>query len=167
MCHSALTSETASTVVYVMEGSLRQAGTRVRIAAQLIDASSGAGLWAELIRRALDVAPSNHLAHHALASPLFSRKEFGAFRAAVERAIALNSMDGLTAAYLGLQIAFSGDWERGCFLTERATQLNFWPQHHSNPHTTRAFAMSVVKSSSLEKTAVIPKARASFSMSTL
>ena len=112
-------------------------------------------------RRALDVAPSNHLAHHAL------RKEFGAFRAAAERAIALNSMDGLPSACLGLQIAFSGDWERGCFLTERATQLNFWPQHHSNPHTTRAFAMSVVKSSSLEKTAVIPKARASFSMSTL
>jgi serine/threonine protein kinase/tetratricopeptide (TPR) repeat protein len=230
---------------YVMEGSLRQAGTKVRIAAQLIDASSGAGLWAETYdrpfspeavldlvddvvprivstvadtqgilpksmaealrnrapeelspyeavlrsfghfqrinasehlaartalehavkqppdrgdcwailamlyreeythgfnlqpdplgralaaaRRALDVAPSNHLAHHALASTLFFRKEFGAFRAAAERAIALNSMDGLTAAYLGLQIAFSGDWERGCFLAERATQLN--PNH--------------------------------------
>jgi hypothetical protein len=46
-------------------------------------------------------------------------------------------------------------------------QATFWPQHHSNPHTARAFAMSVVKSSRLEKTAVIPKASASFSMSTL
>ncbi len=230
---------------YVMEGSVRQAGTKVRIATQLIDASTGAGLWAETYdypfspdavldlvddvvprivstvadtqgilphsmtealrnrapqelspyeavlrsfghfqrisasehlaartalehavkqppdrgdcwailamlyreeythgfnlqpdplgralaaaRRALDVAPSNHIAHHALASTLFFRKEFGAFRVAAERAIALNSMDSLAAAYLGLQIAFSGDWERGCFLAEKATRLN--PNH--------------------------------------
>jgi serine/threonine protein kinase len=32
---------------YVMEGSVRKAGAKVRIAAQLVDASSGAGLWAE------------------------------------------------------------------------------------------------------------------------
>ena len=36
---------------YVMEGSLRQAGTRLRIAAQLVDASSGAHLWAETYDR--------------------------------------------------------------------------------------------------------------------
>jgi TolB-like protein len=32
---------------YVMEGSLRQAGSRLRIAVQLLDASTGAQLWAE------------------------------------------------------------------------------------------------------------------------
>jgi TolB-like protein len=32
---------------YVMEGSVRKAGAKVRIAVQLVDASSGAGLWAE------------------------------------------------------------------------------------------------------------------------
>ena len=32
---------------YVMEGSQRQAGSKVRIATQLVDASTGAGLWAE------------------------------------------------------------------------------------------------------------------------
>ena len=36
---------------YVMEGSLRQAGTRLRVAVQLIDASSGAHLWAETYDR--------------------------------------------------------------------------------------------------------------------
>ena len=36
---------------YVMEGSLRQAGTRLRIAVQLVDASSGAHLWAETYDR--------------------------------------------------------------------------------------------------------------------
>ena len=32
---------------YVMEGSLRQAGTKLRIAVQLVDATTGAHLWAE------------------------------------------------------------------------------------------------------------------------
>jgi hypothetical protein len=32
---------------YVIEGSLRQAGSRLRIATQLVDASSGVNLWAE------------------------------------------------------------------------------------------------------------------------
>jgi TolB-like protein/Tfp pilus assembly protein PilF len=36
---------------YVMEGSLRQAGTKLRIAVQLVDASSGAHLWAETYER--------------------------------------------------------------------------------------------------------------------
>ena len=34
-------------VHYVLEGSVRNAGGRVRIAAQLIDAANGAHLWAE------------------------------------------------------------------------------------------------------------------------
>ena len=37
---------------YVMEGSLRQAGSRLRIAVQLVDAVSGAHLWAETYDRA-------------------------------------------------------------------------------------------------------------------
>ena len=36
---------------YVMEGSLRQAGTKLRLAVQLVDASSGAHLWAENFER--------------------------------------------------------------------------------------------------------------------
>jgi TolB-like protein len=41
-------------VRYVLEGSLRKAGTRVRIAAQLIDAGSGAHVWADRYDRPLD-----------------------------------------------------------------------------------------------------------------
>ena len=37
---------------YVMEGSLRQAGTKLRLAVQLVDAASGAHLWAETYERA-------------------------------------------------------------------------------------------------------------------
>jgi adenylate cyclase len=78
-------------------------------------------------RRAVEPAPSNHLAYHALASALFFRRELGAFRSAAERAIALNPMDGFTMAYLGFLIAYSGDWERGCALSEQARALN--PHH--------------------------------------
>ena len=36
-------------------------------------------------------------------------------------------MQGYTTAFLGLHFAYSGDWERGCALAERATELN--PNH--------------------------------------
>jgi TolB-like protein/tRNA A-37 threonylcarbamoyl transferase component Bud32 len=78
-------------------------------------------------RRAVELAPSNHLGHHAMASVLFFLKEFQNFRNQVERAVALNPMDGCTAAYLGMLTAFSGNWERGCALEERARRLN---SHH-------------------------------------
>ncbi len=38
-------------VRYVMEGSLRQAGSTLRLAVQLVDAASGAHLWAETYDR--------------------------------------------------------------------------------------------------------------------
>ncbi len=78
-------------------------------------------------RQAVDAAPANHLAHLALAQALFFRKDFVAFRSAAERALALNPMDGFTVEYLSHLLAFSGDWERGCELGERARQLN--PNH--------------------------------------
>ena len=78
-------------------------------------------------RRAIDADPSNQIAHAALASILFCRRDFTAFRTAAKRAIALNRMEGYATAYLGLQLAFSGDWEQGCALAEKATQLN--PNH--------------------------------------
>jgi TolB-like protein len=80
-------------------------------------------------RRAVEIAPSNHLGHHALATALFLRREFSAFRNAAERAIALNPMDGFTMAYLGSLIAYSGDWERGCAMAKQAREMN--PNHPS------------------------------------
>ena len=41
-------------VRYVVEGSIRRAANRVRVAAQLVDASTGAQLWAEKYDRALE-----------------------------------------------------------------------------------------------------------------
>ena len=78
-------------------------------------------------QRAVNLAPSNQLAQAALASAFFFRRELGPFRGAAERALPLNRMEGYTTAFLGMEFAFSGDWERGCALSERSTQLN--PHH--------------------------------------
>ena len=65
-------------------------------------------------RTAVQAAPLHSLPYYALAQALFFRKETHAFRVAAERAVSLNPMDGATAAFMGLLIAYSGDWERGC-----------------------------------------------------
>ena len=78
-------------------------------------------------RQAADAAPSNALAHIALARARFFRKEFQAFRTAADRAIALNSLDGGSLASMGLLMAYSGEWEHGCAMVERAAQRN--PHH--------------------------------------
>ena len=227
---------------YVMEGSLRQAGTKLRVAVQLVDARTGAGLWAENYERgfsaetlfelqddlvprivstvadqygalvhsmseslrgrspgqysaheamlrffgylermtpeehrevreileaavaaapdhsgcqaalsviywteyansynvrpdplgrahaaaqqAVAVGPTNHNAHSTLASVLFFQKDFLACRLSAERTLALNPMDASTTALLGTLIAYSGEWEYGLSVMERAMQLN-------------------------------------------
>jgi TolB-like protein/Flp pilus assembly protein TadD/cytochrome c-type biogenesis protein CcmH/NrfG len=78
-------------------------------------------------RRAVEAAPSNNLAHYALACTLFFQKDFLAFRSAAERAIELNRMDSSVAALVGNLIAYAGDWERGIAVVESAMQLN--PHH--------------------------------------
>jgi TolB-like protein len=85
----------------------------------------GRGLAAA--RRAADAAPSNALAHIALAQVRFFRKEFQAFRTAAEQALALNPMDGGTLALMGRLMAYTGDWKQGCAMVERAAELN--PRH--------------------------------------
>jgi tetratricopeptide (TPR) repeat protein len=77
--------------------------------------------------RAVENAPSNHLAYHALGSVQFFLGDRPAFRLAAERAIELNPLDGFTAAFLGSLIAYDGNWERGVALAARARDLN--PHH--------------------------------------
>jgi len=78
-------------------------------------------------RRAVEIAPSNHLAYLSLAQALFFQKEFQSFRNAAERAVALNPMDGNSIAFLGELLGYAGDSERGLTLATRAKQLN--PNH--------------------------------------
>lgn len=78
-------------------------------------------------QRAIELSPSNHLGWCSLAAAHFFKKEFLSFRAAAERCIALNSMDGSSLAFLGLMRAYSGEWEEGCAQVEMGAKLN--PNH--------------------------------------
>ncbi len=77
--------------------------------------------------RAVEVAPSSHLGYFSLAQALFFQREFQGFRNAVERAVALNPMDGNSLAFLGELLTHAGDRDRGLSLAGRAKQLN--PHH--------------------------------------
>ncbi len=76
-------------------------------------------------RKAVDLAPSNHLAQQVLAVVFFFRGETAACRSACERALTLNPLDGSNEAIF--LTCFTGDWERGCALIRRAMELN--PHH--------------------------------------
>jgi tetratricopeptide (TPR) repeat protein len=76
-------------------------------------------------RRAVDLAPTNHVAQQALAVVLFFRKETGGCLSAAERALELNPLDGSNEAIF--LITFASDWERGTALIRRAMGWN--PNH--------------------------------------
>ena len=100
----------------------------------LQDHAQGFGIQADSLaqglaaaRRAVEAAPSNHLAHFALAQAFYFSKDLDSFRNAAARAVALNSMDGYSIAFIGELLTYSGDWQRGLELAGRAKQLNPHP----------------------------------------
>ena len=76
-------------------------------------------------RRAVDLAPSSHFAHQALAVVLFFRKEKAGCLSAAERSLALNPLDASNEAIF--LITFAGDWEGGIGRIRRAMEQN--PHH--------------------------------------
>jgi len=74
--------------------------------------------------RAVTIDPACQLGWQQLAEAHFFAKDYTAFRDAAERAIALNPRNSHTRAYLGLLIAFSGEWDRGLALVQSAMALN-------------------------------------------
>jgi eukaryotic-like serine/threonine-protein kinase len=97
-------------------------------------------------RRAVEMGPSNHFAHYALAEALFFLRERQQFLNAAQRTLALNAMDGYSTAYMGMLMAFAGEWEKGCALAARGMQLNpnhpgwLWIAHFANRYRTRDYA---------------------------
>src|SRR5262249_33732990 len=78
-------------------------------------------------QRAVDLGPSNPLAHQALATVLLFRKDIPACLHEAERTLALNPLDGANHANTGALIAFAGDWDRGGAIIRRSMELN--PHH--------------------------------------
>ena len=78
-------------------------------------------------RRAVDLEPDSAYAHFVLAEVYFFRQDLGAFKAAAERATALNPRDSDALAMIGIMLGYGGDWVRSVELTQRAMALN--PNH--------------------------------------
>ena len=74
--------------------------------------------------RAVTIDPACQLGWQQLAEAHFFARDYTAFGEAAERAMALNPRNSHTRAYLGLLIAFSGEWDRGLALMQRAMALN-------------------------------------------
>ena len=106
-------------------------------------------------QRAVELAPSNSMAHASLTQALFFQRETDGCRNAAERAIALNPLDGNSIAFLGELLTYLGERERGVALAGRAKQLNphfsgwYWyadfydAYHHGDYHTALDLALRV------------------------
>ena len=76
---------------------------------------------------AVEIEVKNPTAQLMLANALFDRRNLVGFRAAGERAIALNPNDPDLLAHYGTRLTFIGEWERGLALVTKAIALN--PEH--------------------------------------
>ena len=78
-------------------------------------------------QRAVDLAPTHALGYYALAFTYFFRKEIASFRAAAERALALNPLDASVMGILGICMHHAGERERGAQMAAAAMRIN--PHH--------------------------------------
>ena len=77
--------------------------------------------------RAVEIEPRNATAQLMLANVLFDRRNLVGFKAAGERAIALNPNDPEPLVHFGSRLVYMGEWERGVALVTKAIALN--PEH--------------------------------------
>jgi eukaryotic-like serine/threonine-protein kinase len=92
--------------------------------------------------RAVKIDPTCQMGWKELAAVHFFSRDFTAFRETAERAMSLNPRDGTTLAYMAIMIAFSGDWERGVALAQRAIELN---RHHPGWYHNIFFTTTIAK----------------------
>ena len=74
--------------------------------------------------RAVEIEPRNPTAQLMLANALFDRHNLVGFKAAGERAIALNPNDPEPLAHYGTRLTYMGEWERGRALVTKAIALS-------------------------------------------
>ena len=75
-------------------------------------------------RRAVDLAPKNHINRWLLSRVYFFRGEHSQFFAETEKSLGLNSNEGTTVGLIGVYTAFAGKWDRGLSLVQKAMALN-------------------------------------------
>jgi TolB-like protein len=123
-------------VRYVLEGSVRRAGTRLRVAAQLIDGATGSHLWAEkfdgAVANVFDVQDRITANVAATVEPAIQRAEVE--RSRIERPASLDAYDLYLRATARLISMKPVDNAEGLALLDRVVQ--------SDPGFTRAVAMA-------------------------
>ncbi len=83
----------------------------------------------EAAQRAVELDATSQLAYRSLAEAHYYRRERSPFRTAADRALALNPRDTANVHWMGMLIAYSGDWENGRSIAEKVKKLN--PHHPS------------------------------------
>jgi TolB-like protein/Tfp pilus assembly protein PilF len=113
-------------VQYVVEGSVRRIGSRVRITAQLIDAATGNHIWAERYDRdAEDIFEVQDEVVQNIASALFGQVEdAGAKRAKRKRPDSLAAYEYLLQGIQHHQRAAAGDLIEARRLIEKAVEID-------------------------------------------
>ncbi len=110
---------------YVLEGSLRKAGNRVRITGQLIEAATGTHVWAERYDRALgdifDLQDEITLSVVGAIEPSLRQVEIE--RAKRKRPDSLDAYDLYLRALPYAHVAMPGDAEKGLVLLRQAIEL--------------------------------------------
>jgi adenylate cyclase len=74
--------------------------------------------------RAVALEPTSQHAQWAMAYTYFQRRDLENYLAAVDKVVRLNPNDAYYLGYAGWAIAFSGQWERGRALIEKAIKLS-------------------------------------------
>ncbi len=75
-------------------------------------------------RRAVEIDPNLAAGHLMMANMRFVLGDFAGFREAGQRAIDLNPNDTDILAHYGMRLAFSGEWDKGLVIVDRAIALN-------------------------------------------
>jgi len=75
-------------------------------------------------RHAIQLAPKNYHSHWLLSRVYYFMQDRERFLASSKRALELNSSDGTTLGLIGMYTAFSGEWERGTEMINKAKLLN-------------------------------------------
>jgi TolB-like protein/class 3 adenylate cyclase/Tfp pilus assembly protein PilF len=75
-------------------------------------------------QRAQALDPTSQFAQYALAFTYFYRRDLGNTLASVEKLVSLNPNNGYYLGFAGWAIAYTGQWDRGREMIEKAAKLN-------------------------------------------
>lgn len=78
----------------------------------------------EAAQKGVRLAPGNYHNHWLLSRVYYFMGQKEKFLAEAQNALELNSSDGTTLGLIGMYIAFTGNWERGLEMVEKAKLLN-------------------------------------------